>query len=367
MVDTFARADDKVAAVPADMTAYTETIPGTDVKFKMVPIPGGVFKMGSPDAEAKRGKDEGPQVQVKVEPFYMEEHEVTWAEYEQFLGNYQRLAAAALVAIPADKWADAVTYPTPLYELEAGPILDRMGRGGTYPAVIMSHHAAKQYCKWLSKRTGRFYRLPTEAEWEYAARAGTTTAYSFGDSPKQLEDYAWDFDNSPLQDGEGAYRKVKEKKPNPWGLYDMHGNVGEWCLDEYQEDWYKQLAAKGGVVSVKDAIRWPEGKTAHPRVIRGGGWESEAEQLRSAARTPSNKNMNKKDPQLPQSPYWLTEGFWIGFRVVSPVQQPPEAERIKYWDADNEATKMTTMRDRDRHEIVMPGAGAPQARAAAGK
>jgi len=122
-VCNFARADDKVA-IPADMKAYTETIPGADVKFKMVPIPGGTFTMGSPESEKKRGKDEGPQVQVKVEPFYMEEHEVTWGEYEQYLNNYQRLAAAALVKIPDDKWADAVTYPTPLYELEAGPILD---------------------------------------------------------------------------------------------------------------------------------------------------------------------------------------------------------------------------------------------------
>ena len=365
----FTSADDKAAggaAQPAasaqagEMKPYTQSIPGTEASFDMVPIRGGSFKMGSPSGEAKREDDEGPQVEVEVDPFYMGKYEVTWSEYEPFLQNYHRLAglpSEKRPPIPADKMAEAVTYPTPMYELEAGPKLDKMGRGGKFPAVIMSQYAARQYCKWLSKKTGRFYRLPTEAEWEYAARAGTTTAYSFGDDPKGLEAHAWYFDNSANEDDDSVYREVGQKKPNPWGLYDIHGNVAEWCTDQYAADWYKQF--EGKKVKWDRIINWP--KTMHPRVIRGGGYESEAEDLRSAARIASDKKMNIKDPQLPQSPHWLTEGFWIGFRVVAPVKEPPEAEKVKYWDADDPSTIDILKRDREFREIVeapKPVAGA---------
>ena len=326
---------------PAGMKPYTETIPGTGVTFDMVPIPGGRFMLGSPPTEKGRKEDEGPQVEVEVEPFFMGKHEVTWPEYQAFLDNFRRLAARPPQPIPADKAADAVTYPTPEYALETGPIFDRMGRGPGYPAVTMSHFAARQYCKWISKKTGRFYRLPTEAEWEYACRAGTKTAFSFGNDAKQLDAFAWHFDNSPLRDGDGAYRKVGQKQPNPWGLYDMHGNVAEWCIDEYRADWYASLARRGGVVHWSDAVRWPGGDSPYPRVVRGGSWESDAEDCRSAARLGSDRGLNRHDPTIPQSPFWLVNSFWIGFRVVAPVKEPGVEEKRRFWDVDDKVTRRT--------------------------
>jgi len=336
---------------------FTQQIPGTTVKFDMLPIPGGKFKMGSPPEEKKRKGDEGPQFDVQVDPFWMAKYTVTWAEYNLFLQNYYRMAKQENAPkVPKDQAADVVTYPTPMYELDAGPVLDRMGRTDRYPAVIMSQLAARQYTKWLSKKTGRFYRLPTEAEWEYACRAGTTTAYSFGDDPKQLKDYGWDFDNSPLADGDGAYHEVGLKKPNPWGLYDMHGNVAEWCIDQYAPDWYKKFAGK--TVSEYEAINWPT--TLYPRVVRGGSWNSEVEECRSASRYGSEAKLNLRDPQIPKSPHWLTEGFWIGFRIISPVKEPPENEKNKWWQPEDELTQSTLQRDREMHEIVKPGPDEPE-------
>ena len=149
-----AEAQPAAARVTGDMKPFTQSIPGTEASFEMLPIPGGSLKIGSPSSEAKRKDDEGPQVEVEVEPFYMGKYEVTWSEYDPFLQNYHRLAGLSAdkrPQVPADKIAQAVTYPTPMYELEAGPKLDKMGRGGKFPAVIMSQFAARQYCKWLSK------------------------------------------------------------------------------------------------------------------------------------------------------------------------------------------------------------------------
>ena len=337
------------SAAAADLKAFTQQIPETDVKFDMLPIPGGKVTLGSPASEADRKKDEGPQVEVAVEPFYMGKFELTQAEYDVFRNRYNSVAGSgAKVPVPEDKLADAVTYPTPMYELEAGPIFQRMGRGGSYPAVIMSQYAARQYTKWLSKATGRFYRLPTEAEWEYACRAGTTTAYSFGDDPEQLGEYAWYFDNSELPDGEAAYHEVGKKKPNPWGLHDMHGNVAELVVDQYVENWYKQLSEKSQPLSWKDTINWPTKQ--YPKLARGGGYESEAEELRSAIRHELKADVNGRDPQLPRSPHWYSKGFWVGMRLVSPAKEPTEEEKQKYWDAPDPGT-INILKQRDDRQV----------------
>jgi formylglycine-generating enzyme required for sulfatase activity len=356
---------DAPAGLPADMKPFTQQIPESDLKFDMVPLPAGKVLLGSPEAEKDREDSEGPQVEVQIEPFYIGKHELTQAEYDLFRNRYNAVGASPK-PIPDDKLADAITYPTPLYELEAGPIFQKMGRGGKFPAVIMSQSAAREYTKWLSKMTGRFYRLPTEAEWEYACRAGTTTAYSFGDDPKQLGEYGWYFDNSDLNN-EAAYREVGQKKPNPWGLYDMHGNVAELVLDQYGKDWYEDLKGKRQPLSWADAINWPVKQ--YPRVARGGGFESEAEGLRSAARQEIKSTVNQRDPQLPRSPHWYSEGFGIGMRLVSPAKEPSEAEKLKYWEPDPGSAKIIEQKkERQVRELIeKPAAPAAGQQPAAGK
>jgi hypothetical protein len=195
----------------------------------------------------------------------------------------------------------------------------------------MSQFAAKQYTKWLSGLTGQYFRLPTEAEWEYACRAGATTAYSFGDDPAQLGDHAWFFDNA----GERMHL-VGKKKPNSWGLYDMHGNVAEWVIDDYTKEGHKRLDGKG-VVTWKDAIAWP--KKLFPRTIKGGGFEDDAAGCRAAARRKSDDDdWREEDPNFPQSPWWFTSqpALSVGFRPIRPLKLPAREEVGKFWDADIE-------------------------------
>jgi formylglycine-generating enzyme required for sulfatase activity len=198
------------------MIPYETTIPGTDVVFRMIPIPGGEFMMGSPDAEQGRNPDEGPQRKFTVAPFWMGECEVTWAEYRLFMQLYRHLKefqSRGLRLVTDDNRIDAVTAPTPLYEPD---FTFEFGDDPKQPAVSMTQYAARQYTKWLSAITTQQYRLPTEAEWEYACRGGTTTRWYFGDDATSLSEHGWFADNS---DKAGS-KIVRQKKPNPYGLYD---------------------------------------------------------------------------------------------------------------------------------------------------
>ena len=308
------------AADEAGMRPYRERIPGTPAAFEMVPIPGGRFAMGSPEGERGRASGEGPVHAVEVAPFWMGAREVTWDEYHEFMLKLDvaRRAATGAEPCPQDDWADAVSRPTPPY----APMDYEMGVEG-FPAVSMTQLAAKQYTKWLSMKTGRFYRLPSEAEWEYACRAGTTTAYSFGDDPRGLDGHAWYFDNA-----DDAYHPVGTKRPNPWGLYDMHGNVAEWVLDRLDEGFY----AAAGDGAPLGPVAWPT--EAYPRVLRGGSWDDDPELLRSAARRGSKKGWKVQDPQLPKSIWYFTNAPFVGFRVVRPLREPAQEEWGKYWEPD---------------------------------
>ena len=303
------------ATTPEGMEAYREEISGTDVDFGMVPIPGGVFTMGSPADEEGRNDDEGPQRQVEVAPFWMGATEVTWDEYDvfSFRRDEQRRKLAAISPTAFDAKADAVTRPTKPYT----DMTFDMGHDG-FPAICMTHLSAKMYCRWLSEKTGHFYRLPTEAEWEFACRAGSDAAYHFGDDPADLDDYAWHEDNS-----DWTYHPVAQKKPNPFGLYDMHGNVAEWTLNKYDPEFYATLPANGTAKSPYDIPT-----EVYPRTVRGGSWDQPVEELRSAARLPSTNDWKAQDPQIPQSIWYHTDALFVGFRVVRPLTEPTEEEKL---------------------------------------
>jgi len=297
------------------MKAYKQLIAGTDIDFDMVPIPGGEFTMGSPKSEKGHKPDEEPQHRVKIEPFWMGKREVTWDEYDiwSLSLDIQRRKVLRQKSGPNDVAADVVTRPTKAYT----DMTFDMGHDG-YPAICMTQLAAKMYCKWLSAKTGHYYRLPTEAEWEYACRAGTTTTYSFGDDPAKLGDYGWFEGNSAEK-----YHKVGKKKPNPWGLYDMHGNVAEWVLDQYQPNFYAELARKPQ--PALEPLSLPT--KVYGRIVRGGSWDEDPAHARSAARVFSIPDWKVQDPQIPQSIWYFTDAKHVGFRVVRPLRVPDQAER----------------------------------------
>lgn len=281
-----------------DFTSYTQSIPGTGASFKMVAVAGGPFILGSPVSEFGRDPDES-QRNIEVSSFWMGATEVTFAEWDAYFKDS---------SLPQSKNIDGVTRATPQYiDLTWG-----MGRDVRHPANSMSQLAAMMYCKWLYTRTGIFYRLPTEAEWEYACKKGNTQQ----SSPDLV---GWFRQNSG-----GKFHPVGGKKPNALGIYDLLGNLTEWALDQYDAGGYEALTEKNPLAP-------PASK--YPRVTRGGSYMDEAPALRCSNRIPSAAAWNQRDPQIPKSKWWLTDGMFVGFRVVRPVKQPSEAEALRFYDA----------------------------------
>jgi formylglycine-generating enzyme required for sulfatase activity len=301
------------------MADYSAKVPKTGAAYHMVAVKGGEFLMGSQTTEADRQDNEGPQSKVSVKPFWIGKYEVTWDEYEPFMVTTvdRRKNGARIDFDPKmHTLVDAVSQPTaPYTEMSFG-----MGQRG-YPAISMTLHAANKYCQWLSAQTGHFYRLPTEAEWEYACRAGTTTAYSFGDDPEKLGEFAWYYENSNEK-----YQKVGQKKPNPWGLYDMHGNVMEWTADQYLADYFTQIKTSPSNPYIKPT-------SLYPQTVRGGGWDDDPEQLRSAYRRGSEPDWKIQDPQLPKSIWYHTDAQWLGLRIIRPLEIPSVEEMHFYWNS----------------------------------
>jgi len=242
---------------------YTETLPKTLVKFEMVPIRGGVLEMPDPANPGKKQR-------IKIRDFWIGKTEVTWDEYDVYLYG---LDLADNEEDP-QSGPDAISRPSKPY---GSP--DRgFGHEG-YPAIGMTYLAAEQYCRWLSIKTGKRYRLPTEAEWEHACRARVLPS---GPIRNKLEKLAWFWDNS-----DDKTHPVAKKQPNAWGLYDMLGNTAEWC----------------------------KGRDGTP-VVCGGSYRDSAEKVHPAARQRQTPGWNANDPQNPKSKWWLSDAPFVGFRVL---------------------------------------------------
>jgi sulfatase modifying factor 1 len=311
---------------PAEVSffdSFTEYIPGSSASFEMLAIPGGEFIMGSPEDEPFRDEDEGPQVKVKITPFFMGKVEVTWNEYLAF---YSRTSSEGRSTDTEGSRTrtdvDVISGATPPYGQP-----DQNWGMGDRPVISITHHAAETYCKWLSQVTGKNYRLPTEAEWEYACRAGTESPYFFPGDPEhfqrtgiwasirkndtaKINTFAVYHGNSPAKTQEPS-----AVKPNPFGLKNMPGNVAEFCSDWYSESTYSLYPDSG----VTDPAGAPSGEE---KVIRGGSFRDEAGNLRSAARDHTRtKQWLRTDPQIPKSIWWYSDCYHVGFRVVCEYDQ----------------------------------------------
>jgi formylglycine-generating enzyme len=288
-------------AAAAQDKPETVVIPDTKVKFDLVRLPGGKAKVGEPERE------------VDLKPFSIGVREVTWDEYSIY---YEARKAARLDGVTRPSQPDVIDPKEPFPNGEA--------QGGTHPAISVGWYGAVGYCEWLTRKTGQKYRLPTEAEWEYAARGGAA-------EPKGLEDLAWFEANS----GKNSH-EVGQKKPNPFGLYDMLGNAWENCLE-------------------------PFAPPVHQPVVRGGGWNTPAKDLRLTKRVGYTDDWAERDPKRPLRLWWLTDGNFVGFRVVRIPDSTLKdfqalAAKVEVKDVKIAKTgKRPDYLDRITGEIVNPG------------
>ena len=289
-------------------TAYDEVLTSTDRLITMVPVAGGLFNMGSPKDEIGRRKDEGPVHTVLLADFWISTMEIPWDLYELFVYRNADTPAENRGEVTLD--IDGVSSATMPYVNYNKP---------GYPAINITQYAASQFCKWLTAKPGHYYRLPTEAEWEYACRAYSIHTFSFGPARKSIDSYAWYKGNS-----DGKLHKAGMKEPNALGLYDMHGNVAEWVIDRYDRNGYPHH-----VDMVVNPFQL--GEELYPRVVRGGSYKDKPARLRSAARGYSKRSWKKRDPQSPKSLWWHTDAIHIGFRIVRPRTMPNQSELTKYW------------------------------------
>lgn len=269
------------------LSAQPLAVPGTAVQISLTELPGGTVKLGRGDSTRT----------VRLSPFSIGTYEVTYEQYSAYLNDE---------ALSQNSAADAVTRPSqPYIDFSLG-----MGKEGGYPAHSMQPAGAIMFCRWLYRKTGQFFRLPTEAEWEYAALGGTN-----GDAQTKTE--GWYATNSG-----GRYHPVGALKPNGFGLHDMAGNVAEWTLDEYRPE-YPMHFSEGAL----DPVVLP--KTRYPRTVRGGHYAAETAGAR--VRQPNDPVWNRRDPQVPKSRWWNADAPFVGFRIVRPKQPPTPEEAEAFY------------------------------------
>ncbi len=288
------------------------TIPGTGVSFTMVYVPGGTYRVGTPDSEPGRESDEGPITEVSIDGFWMGQFEVTDEEFGVF--RYPDRDSDSTAVADAEYDVDAVSRPSPPYEDPA------FGMGGEgKPAVGMTQWAGLHYAKWLTEKTGVFFRLPSEAEWEVACRAGQDPSSMALPDERALQSMAWYDANSDL-----TLQAVGDKRPNDWQLYDMLGNAAEWMLDEYVDDYHSQIASLG-------ENPWIQPTRLHPRTVRGGDYGELESGIRCGSRLESTTDWKRRDPQIPKSFWWNTDSPFVGFRIMAPETPPSSEEQEMFW------------------------------------
>lgn len=305
-----------IQPAPQSTELRLERIPGTEIEYSLVLVPGGTFWLGSAPDDVGHEDDERPKREVRLGAFWMGAREVTQEEFEIF--RFRGLDAHIGATPELDFDADGISRPSPPYEDPA----HGLGEEG-HPASGMTRRAALHYARWLSAKTGRLYRLPTEAEWEYACYAGGVSAYGFGADTADADSYAWSAENSG-----GAHHPVGQKLANAWGLFDMHGNVSEWVMDTYAANAYS-LLPEDEVATDPLAGEPPRGRG----IVRGGGFDDPPARMRCAERLPELSAWKRRDPQVPKSRWWNTDSPHVGFRLVSPAHDFTLEEIRAYWGA----------------------------------
>ncbi|HJN14164.1 MAG TPA: SUMF1/EgtB/PvdO family nonheme iron enzyme [Armatimonadota bacterium] len=256
-----------------ELEPYEESLEGTLVKFKMVPVPAGTLEWTNPET--------GEAETAEIQPIWIGVTEVTWDEYDVYMLKLDEGGGGsdAHGSEGDDENADpdAISRPSKPY---GSPDLGWGHKG--FPVMHVAYKGAEHYCKWLAAKTGKNYRLPTEAEWEYACRAGTLAAAPTEDADA-LDKVAWHWGNS-----DGQTHEVISKEPNAWGIYNMVGNVAEWVYGEERKHY-----------------------------VRGGSYYDEPADVHPGARAKEDtQTWQASDPQIPKSKWWLSDGSFVGFRVV---------------------------------------------------